>query len=322
MENSIRLSIIIPVYNREDNIMKLLETILKQEDTECELIIVDDGSTDKSYSICCDMSEKFLMPMKVLTKSNGGVSSARNEGIKASSGKYICFVDSDDMISDDYIASVKELCSKGYDLYQINYKAGDDEKGYKDIQTELKYGEIDLIDYYKYVLEQKSNEPWNKIYSNSIIKENNLLFDTSLTIAEDISFTLKFLEFCHNCFISSISPYYYYLNPNGLCKSVDLVYLNNHNELFFQMKKFISEKNLSKEYYQTAVKYILNSFFRIIGYLVEKGYTKAQIMDNLDDNKAYEEVLKNTNGLRKWLLVFNQFKIIATLVNLRAKGRR
>lgn len=322
MEKSIVLSIIIPIYNREDCITKLLKTILEQEDTECELIIVDDGSTDKSYSICRDMCEYFLMPIKVLTKPNGGASSARNEGIKASNGKYICFVDSDDMIAGDYIASVKALCANGHDLYQINHKVGDEEKGYKEVQTELQYGEIDLRDYYRYVLAQKSNEPWSKIYSNHIIKENNLLFDTSLTIAEDISFTLKFLEFCNNCFISSISPYYYYLNPNGLCKSVKLEYLSNHNQLFFQMKNFIRDKKLSEEYYQTASNYILKSFFRIVGYLVEKGYTKAEIITALEGNEAYEEVLNTNGGLRKWLLEFRQFRIISMLVKLRARERR
>lgn len=320
MKNNVLLSIVIPVYNRADSIMKLLSTILLQEDKECELIVVDDGSTDNSYNICSNVSEKFSMPVKVLTKKNGGASSARNEGIKEAEGKYICFVDSDDMIADSYVASIKKLCNKDFDIYEFDYKCGDSTRGYIDGKTDLPYGEISLLEYYKHIFSQRSNMPWNKVYRTEIIKENNIFFDTSLVVAEDICFTLAFLESCKSCFISDDSLYYYFLNPEGLCGCGNLVYLENNNELFLRMKKLINVKKLSSEYYQIAVNSTVNAFFRNVGELADRGYKAGNIMETVKACNSYAEVIKNgKTGVRKMLLKTGQVNLISTSLRLRRK---
>ena len=92
-----KLSIIVPVYNRENYIESCLKTLLQIQSDEIEIIIVDDGSIDNSLDLCRGY-EKIDKRINVYHKENGGVSSARNYGINHASGEYLMFVDSDDMI--------------------------------------------------------------------------------------------------------------------------------------------------------------------------------------------------------------------------------
>ena len=95
-------SIIVPVYNVEKYLRECIDSILCQTFTDFELILVDDGSKDESGKICDEYAEKDNR-IKVIHKENGGQSTARNCGVKESSGKYIVFLDSDDFISEDTI---------------------------------------------------------------------------------------------------------------------------------------------------------------------------------------------------------------------------
>lgn len=115
MDNNIILSIIVPVYNVEKFLDICLESIIKNYQSGIEIILVDDGSTDSSSKICDEYSNKYEY-MKVIHKKNGGLSSARNFGIRQASGKYIWFVDSDDYIEDGSIAKIITSALKDVDL--------------------------------------------------------------------------------------------------------------------------------------------------------------------------------------------------------------
>ena len=97
MNKNYKVTIIVPVYNVEQYIEKCVESILRQNYKNIEIILVDDGSTDLSGDIC-DAYGKKDTRVKVIHKSNGGLSSARNTGLKIASGEYISYVDSDDYV--------------------------------------------------------------------------------------------------------------------------------------------------------------------------------------------------------------------------------
>ena len=105
------ISIIVPIYNVENYISRCIESILNQSLVEIELILVDDGSSDNSGYIC-DKYAKNDSRIKAIHKENGGVSSARNLGVKVSTGKYIGFVDPDDYVDIDMYKKLYELCIK------------------------------------------------------------------------------------------------------------------------------------------------------------------------------------------------------------------
>lgn len=103
--NKILMSIIIPVYNVEQYLNRCIDSLLKQDLTDCEIILVDDGSTDSSGAICDTYKDNTNI--KIIHKSNGGLSDARNAGIGNALGEYFFFLDSDDFIAEDAIQKIK-----------------------------------------------------------------------------------------------------------------------------------------------------------------------------------------------------------------------
>src|SRR3990172_4693438 len=89
----VKISVIIPTYNRKKLVLEAIQSAIKQEPKNFETIVVDDGSVDRT----ADYLRSLRLPIKVISKSNGGISSARNEGIRNAKGKYIAFLDSDDL---------------------------------------------------------------------------------------------------------------------------------------------------------------------------------------------------------------------------------
>lgn len=107
-ENMSQISVIIPIYNAEDYLDECIESVINQDYHDFELLLIDDGSTDKSLLICEEWRQKDSR-IKIFSKKNGGVSDARNFGLSKASGEYITFVDSDDYISRDYLSYLKKL---------------------------------------------------------------------------------------------------------------------------------------------------------------------------------------------------------------------
>ena len=106
--NNPEVSIIVPVYNVEKYLPRCIDSILAQTSTNFELILIDDGSTDKSGMICDEYAKKDNR-IKVFHKENGGVSSARNIGLDNASGEWLAFIDPDDAVDKEYL-SLPELC--------------------------------------------------------------------------------------------------------------------------------------------------------------------------------------------------------------------
>ena len=102
MENEL-ISIVVPVYNVEKYLMDCVESLLVQTYKYIEIILVDDGSSDGS-ALICDEYEKKYDTVRVIHKTNGGLSDARNTGLKNAAGRYICFIDSDDVVASNYRA--------------------------------------------------------------------------------------------------------------------------------------------------------------------------------------------------------------------------
>lgn len=156
------VSIIVPVYNVEDYLNECLDSIVAQTYKNLEIIIIDDGSTDNSSNIC-DMYKSKDSRIKVIHTSNHGLSAARNIGIDASSGDYICFVDSDDFISVHYVEDMLNVAvSSDSDVVICKYH---------------KYSKQDIISD-----EHKDNPiikcdflSEEKLYDDNFISNNNIL---------------------------------------------------------------------------------------------------------------------------------------------------
>lgn len=205
------VSIIVPVYNVERYLPRCIESILKQTYKEFELILVDDGSADKSGKICDSYARKDAR-IKVIHKENGGVSDARNLGIEHSSGRYISFIDSDDWVEDNYLETLMKI-TENNDA-QISIGTYD----FRDLKvTFLPESPYDSIDFKKPIFKNcilffdgwLRYGPCAKIFCRDIIMDNNIKFNSTIKHGEDTLFVNEYLSKCNKIHITNDIIYHY-----------------------------------------------------------------------------------------------------------------
>lgn len=232
MNQNIKISIIIPVYNTEKYVEKCINSIRNQSYKNLEIIIIDDGSTDDSSLICTNLSNKDERIVYKKIK-NGGVSNARNYGINISTGDYISFVDSDDYISNDYIEKlVKIAIEKNSQIVVCGLTEVTPETEQKiSIYKEMKERCKDITFPKKiedYLLTFEFNSACSQLISKELININNIEFNKNINYGEDMLFSL-------DCYINSKKTYYlkqygyYYIrNDNSAMGKVDTKSINKY----------------------------------------------------------------------------------------------
>jgi len=194
------ITIIVPIYNAERFLDNCISSIIRQNYKNIEILLVVDGSPDRSIEIC-KKYKKNDKRISIIEKKNGGVSSARNIGIKNSKGKYILFVDSDDTLSESAISLLYNTINEGYDFVIGNYFIPQQERYGNVIEKEFNYNKIFQCKVYNrkcYDLNDKvgnTRTVWGKIYKSSIIKSNNILFDENIKLFEDGIFNIEYLSY-------------------------------------------------------------------------------------------------------------------------------
>lgn len=172
-----QISVIIPVYNVEKYLEKCVYSILNQTLEADEIILVNDGSTDKSGEIC-NRLESENERIRVLNKENGGLSDARNYGVKNSNGQYITFIDSDDYVRCDYLELLyKGLKKNNADISVVNHQSvyensKDETKQYKDTAATIEVMDGKQILKYALLGEKGSLSAWAKLYKRGYVVEN------------------------------------------------------------------------------------------------------------------------------------------------------
>ena len=210
MSNSPLVSVIVPVYKVERYLPRCIESILRQTYTNFELILVDDGTPDRSGIICDRYAEKDSR-IKVIHKENGGVSSARNAGIDAAQGEWITFIDSDDWVSDDYLeVLLKPLENQRYDIVigkmawismRIDSQCADPMIiTPREMNSRLV---LDLVETMEFC------GPCLKLFLKDKIEQSHLRFPEKIAHSEDTIFVNGYLKHCDSIYITGKIIYYY-----------------------------------------------------------------------------------------------------------------
>lgn len=198
-----KVTVIIPIYNVEKYLKEAIESTINQTHSNIEIILVDDGSTDNSGIICDEFAKKDTR-IKVIHKTNGGLSDARNAGLDATTGKYIMFLDSDDFLELDAVENMyKEITEKDADYVIGNYINADEDgqKWNKVIFDTKKYKPFKLsINDHMNSFFIMNSSVCNKIFKKEFIDNLNLKFVVGLP-AEDAIFTTY-------CFMKAKNVYY------------------------------------------------------------------------------------------------------------------
>lgn len=265
------ISIIVPVYNVENYLENCIESILDQIYKDFELILINDGSVDKSGDICDKYSNQDSR-VKVFHIENSGVSYARNFGVKKSKGRYIMFCDSDDIVEKEWCAKLYEeiinnknsLIMSGFKIYNNRGGKSEIEKRFVDIDNTIITNKNQYFSKYKIKL---LATVWNKIYEKKIIVDNNIEFNSGLSLGEDLIFNLDYLNKCNDKIIIIKDILYSYFLRDS--ESLDYKYYDNLYEIYSFLNNRIYEdailyKANSKEFEKWYWKKYYRDFNRII----------------------------------------------------------
>ena len=215
-----KVSIIVPVYNVEEYLEKCLSSICNQTYTNLEIIIVDDGTKDRSGEIADKINAKDDRVI-VVHKANGGVSSARNVGLKKATGDYIVFVDSDDYLEKDYVEYYVSIIEEtnadvicGLNHFSVwNPKVNNDNSFYS----------LDNISAMVDIYTEKINVAvWNKMYSRDLIIRENIIFDENIWYGEGMLFNIELLQKAKNIVVANKKVYHQTFNPHSAMRDFNL----------------------------------------------------------------------------------------------------
>ncbi len=218
------VSVIVPVYNAEQTLRRCVASILEQQFTDLELLLVDDGSTDASGEICDEFAARDAR-VTVLHQENAGVSAARNHALDQANGTYLQFLDSDDWITPDATRSLVRAAETHHcdlviaDFYRVvgerlSRKGDIDEDGLLTREEYAAHMMENPADFYYGVL-------WNKLYRRELVERYQLRMDPDISWCEDFLFNLEYIRRADRFYALSV-PIYYYVKTRGSLASQSL----------------------------------------------------------------------------------------------------
>lgn len=316
-----KISIIVPIYNCQDYIENCVNSLLKQTYQNIEILLIDDGSKDNSYEICKDIAKKDSR-IKVFHKENGGVSSARNYGIKVSSGEYISFVDSDDFVQERYCEILLNGIKRDADLSVVGFETTNEVKNITTTHFD-NYELLDVNKSYKYIFRENnfSGFSWNKLYKKLIIENiGDKPFNEDIHICEDTLFNSRYLTKCKRIVYNKSHLYFYYKRIDSATK---LKVFNNRKLTVFNSLDEIEKIYL--EYSKENLVY-LYIFYMYNYYLLQVLIYQTHSNYKLDKSKVmkkYKYIMKSNMISKieklKIMIKFRLPRINNTLCKLRLK---
>ena len=214
-----KVSIIIPIYNAEKHLRRCIDSVLKQDFEDFELILMNDGSRDSSGMICDTYAEKDER-VRVVHKENSGVSDTRNQAMTLARGEYLQFLDSDDWITPDATGLLVRM-AKEHDCEMVIADF------YRVIGERLspkgKIREDGILSREDFAMEMMENPAdfyygvlWNKLYRRDIIEKNNLCMDKDISWCEDFIFNMEYIRHVKQVYALHVPMYYYVKTPGSL----------------------------------------------------------------------------------------------------------
>jgi len=285
----IKVSVIVPVYNVEKYLSKCLDSLANQTLKDIEIIIVNDGSPDNSQNIIDKYTKKYKN-MKSYIKKNGGLSDARNFGIKKATGKYLSFIDSDDYVTHDmYEKMYNKAITNNFDIVvcDLNYIYNNKiKKVYSHIKKDTNNIKKEMLDIYP--------SACNKIFKKE-------LFDTGIEFKkgiwfEDVEFLYRLLPSVKNIGVIHEHFNQYVQRDGSITNSIDkriYNYIDNWNGIidFYKENKIYDEYQKELEF--CYVRYIFATFIKQVSKYPKKDYEEAVTLAIKNVSKQFPNYKKN-----------------------------
>ena len=260
------ISIIVPVYNAADTLERCVASVLSQNFDDWELLLVDDGSVDDSLALCSRLCKKDSR-IRLLTKKHSGVSSARNLALEHVSGKYVCFVDADDLIESDYLTSLYQ--HRAYDMVLCGYYTDQ----YSEQGEILRHQEFRPLNLDVSPIEDRTrlvplflkgmiHINCNKLLHADIIRNHHIRYP-DIPVNEDFVFMLHYLEHCRS--VKTIpTPLYHWTRTLGKKSSLSAFSFDQIkiiNDAHLLTSRYFNDPTLAAQimyysYYWQILKYV------------------------------------------------------------------
>lgn len=238
------ISVVIPIYNAEKYLRRCLDSLLNQTFTDWEAICVNDGSPDNSLDILKEYAKKDKR-FVVLDKKNGGVSDARNAGLKIANGDYIHFLDADDFIDDDYYENMLNTAlDNKADMVCSGFVT--DNKYAKNISYKKVRVLTSMRQKLLYTFAFTDSFIWRYLFKRTFLNNNNLVFDTNFVAQEDTIFLLHALEKVSKIVVVPFVSYHYMFNDMSALNNRDKAHhekVKRQYKVAKQIKKDFAKKN-------------------------------------------------------------------------------
>lgn len=248
------ISVIVPVYKAEHTLERCVVSLRQQTFSDIEIILVDDGSPDKSGALC-DAFAKQDPRIRVIHKSNGGVSSARNAGLDLASGKYLMFCDSDDYVAPGWCQWIYHAMSQGNTHLAVCSVASVTNGRITNTFGDDSLKCVKPSQFLELVCSTRMNETWNKGFRMNVIRNMHLRFDETLHRCEDVLFILEYLKQIGPndllCYGSPVLYYYVYSNSECLSRIYVDDYLRLEQKVLSQYRAVMHQFGIAKETYRS-----------------------------------------------------------------------
>lgn len=268
------ISVIVPIYNAQEYLQELLDSINSQVFDNYELILINDGSSDDTEKICKKNLERNSK-IRYYKKKNTGVSDTRNYGIEKATGKYVCFVDADDVLSENYLNDlVDAISSKDYGLSCCEYKEFS-EKIFNEEDCSISIEKHEYVgeDRYQLIYSKYRGYLWNKMFIRDVIIDNNIKFDKNIFMCEDMLFIFEYLKCIDKVICVNKKNYNYRIVDNSASKNIKNM---KWFSIFNMLDKLIHDKTI---YNQVMFNKVMYSY---LVYLYEAKYRLKYNKENVD----------------------------------------
>lgn len=299
-----KVSVIVPVYNTERYLKKCIDSLLKQNFEDYEIIVINDLSPGNAEEIIKSYNDKKIVYIK--NKTNKGIGYNRNLGIKKAKGEYVCFIDSDDYVKEDFISKMYSYSKENnLDLCVCDY-VNVDEEGNKLKEFNLSDFRITNYEENNKILCEINLAPWNKLYKKDMLIKNKVKFSETLKY-EDLSFVA--LSIKNSKKIGKINEQlnYYTIHKNSETTTRDKRVFDIFKQLDIVRNEYKSGKYLDELTVSILLNYTIQQRYQIDKEVQNKFIDDAfkYLNDNNIDYK-HSEYIKNRSFL-KGLIEKNKF---------------
>lgn len=313
------LSIIIPVHNTEQYLAECLNSVLSEINTDDEIILVENGSTDDSWKICQKYAEKYVT-IKTVQMETAGVSKARNYGIHLAKGDWITFLDSDDCLDPSIIHMTKKLKNDPkIDVVLFHYcylnepchEVASVSESLQHVDSDLlRRGVLQFSKYEKQIMKSTGLDNisiwtcWGKLYRKKLIDDKIIRFPEGLFLSEDTAFV--FQVFCNTdrIYVTQMNAYYYRVTPNSVSRRVTFKTINNNRHLRKWMMYYVLRHDLKRTMEEEISAFLVRKFIEECLYLhffKEKSRTARLRYTIINAEEPYMKKALHKVGYR-WLI--------------------